>query len=112
MRKLISPTNHYQLSSNPVVNRNDNVQSQTMPPILMENGMNQVEDFPQDFFPTMAKKYSTAPHIYKHVFVTSPTRVVVHKKPKNKKNVRKEDSWYDSLNPFGCESDYEDYDDD
>jgi hypothetical protein len=112
MRKLISPTNHYRLSLNPIVNRNDNVQSHTIPPILMENGLKEIEDFPKDFFPTIAKKFSKSPpHIYKHVFVTSPS-IIVHKKPKNKKSIRKEDSWLDSLNPFGCDSDYEDYDDD
>jgi hypothetical protein len=110
MPKLISPTNHHRLSLNPIANRNDNSQSHTMPPILTENGLNRVEDFPKDFFPSIAKKYSSAPHIYKHVFVTSPSKIIVHKK--NKKGIRKEDSWFDSLNPFGCDSDYEDYDED
>lgn len=84
-----------------------------MQPIVDEGTMNQIQDFPKDFFPSISKKYSTAPHIYKHVFVTSPNKVIVEKKPKGKKKIRKEDSWLDSINPFGCESDYDDdYDED
>lgn len=108
MRKLISPTNHNRLSLNPIVNRIDNVPSHTMQPIFTETVMNRMEDFPKELLQTIAKKYSSAPHIYKHVFVTSPSKITVGKKPRNKKNNRKEDSWLDSINPFGCESDYED----
>jgi hypothetical protein len=113
MRKLISPTNHHRLSLNPIVNRNDNTQSHTLQPVLTETGLNRMEDFPQELLQTIAKKYSSAPHIYKHVFVTSPSKINFRKKPRNKKNNRKEDSWLDSINPFGCESDYgDDYDED
>jgi hypothetical protein len=113
MRKLISPTNHHRFSLNPMVNRNDNNQPQTIYPILSETSLNRMEDFPKELLQTIAKKYSSVPHIYKHVYVTSPSKIIVHKKPKNKKNNRKEDSWLDSINPFGCESDYDDdYDED
>lgn len=109
MRKLISPTNHPRLRLNPIVNRNDHIQSYTMQPILKETGLNRAEDFPQELLQNIAKKYSSAPHIYKHVFVTSPSQIDVQKKPKKKKKKkRKEDSWLDSYNPFGCESDYDD----
>lgn len=108
MRKLISPTNHHRFRLNPIVNRNDNIQSHTMQPVLTGAVMNRMEDFPKELLATIAKKYSSAPNIYKHVYVTSPSKISIRKKPKNKKNNRKEDSWLDSINPFGCESDYDD----
>lgn len=75
----------------------------TMNPTLTDE---QLRDFPKDFFPTMGKKYME-PHVYKHVYV-HPKKYIVHKKPTKKKPTRKEDSWLDSINPFGCDSDYVD----
>lgn len=71
----------------------------------------QVEDFPKDFFPTVTKKYSQTPYVYKHIYVTAPTKPLPEKPKKNKK--AKEESWMDyMMNPFDCESDFDDYDDD
>lgn len=77
--------------------------------MIMPESQSQVEDFSRDFFPMLAKKYSVPPPIYKHVYVTSPSKH--SKKPKKKKSKSKDYSWLDSMNPFGCDTDYdEDYD--
>lgn len=104
MKRLIGPPLH--LVRN--VNRMD--PTEAVVPTITDNYMNQMEDFPKDFFPMMAKKYSPS-HIFKHVYVTSPSKIVVNKK-KMKKKESKEESWLESFNPFGCESDYDNYDED
>lgn len=109
MRKLFlpTPTSAHRINFNKNVNRMD--PSKPIETITTSDYMNHMEDFPKDYFPMEAKKYSIPAHIYKHVYVTSPSK---YKKEKKKKPSHKEDSWYDFLNPFGCESDYDDYDED
>lgn len=109
MKKLLIPTTH-RMNFHKNVNRMDPVQP--LEPVSTANSVNyinQLDSFPKDFFPMMAKRYSVPSHIYKHVFVTSPSKVEIKKKPKKRKPSRKEDSWMDSINPFGCESEEEDY---
>jgi hypothetical protein len=106
MKKLLIPTTN-RIDFNKNVHRMDPMQ--TLESVSTTDYMNQLEAFPKDFFPMMSKKYSVPSHIYKHVYVTSPTKDVVKHKPKKRKPSRKEDSWMDSLNPFGCESENEDY---
>jgi len=122
--------NHHRFGFNHNLSRMDGSNyygSHHMDPTMLqqhmdENNINQVQDFPKDFYPPptamiAAKKYSsTVPNKYKHVIVPSTTKFVLHasqKKPKKtkKKDNRKDDSWFEHK-WFGCESDYEeDYED-
>lgn len=107
MKKLAAPTPYRVNLQHQNVNRMDPIQ--VVVPAMTANPMNPTQPFPRDFFPMLEKKYSIPSHIYKHVFVTSPSKIVMHKK--RKKSKEKEESWFDSLNPFGCESDEDDYED-
>ncbi|CRK93233.1 CLUMA_CG006777, isoform A [Clunio marinus] len=94
-------------------NSNDNQIMKLNPivPLTTMTPMLSLDNFPKDFYPTIAKKYSSQPQLYKHVYVTSP-----HHKDKKKKKKNKfkdsDESWFDYLNPFTCDDDYEDYDED
>lgn len=73
---------------------------------IMSTYMGQ-EEFPKDFYPpTISKKYSPPPYIYKHIYVTQPAKPEPEKK-KKKKKVEKDDSWYDHLSFFDSESEEE-----
>lgn len=79
-----------------------------MDSIMSANYMNQLADFPRDYYPYMDKKYSLPPHhIYNHGYSHATPPQKFHK-PTRKKPNRKDDSWFD-FNPFGCESEGEDY---
>lgn len=86
----------------------DPVHTYTVEPTLMESNLNPIGEFPTDFFPMMAKKYHSPPsHIYKHIYVTAPTKIEVKKKKKKKIHKKEDKEWYDA---FGCDSDEEEYD--
>lgn len=103
MKKFLGPPNH-KLSFDKNVHRMDPIPPYIVEPTLQ---MNQMEDFPKDFFPTLSKKYSQPPsHVYKHVYVSD--KYVPKKNKKKKKEKEKEESWYESFSPFGDESEDDD----
>lgn len=73
----------------------------TRPLNMHDTYMNRhVEHFRKEFFPlaspVLTKKFSQPSHVYKHVFVTTPHKLI----GKKKRNKYKEESWFDEMNPF------------
>lgn len=106
MKKFLSLPNQ-RINLNKNVNRMDPMQTYTVETTLMGNPSNSAGDFPKDFFPMLAKKYYSPPsHVYKHIYVTAPSKVTEKKKKKKKIHKKEDKEWYDA---FECESDDEEY---